>query len=153
MAEESFGQLCGQEVQDVLRRQKGRDGALQMYKNPNCVKFENLGRKKTVVFLTISDTDRSMDTLASIFCTQAFQALCESADRDYPDHRLPVPVRLILDDFATNMKIPTFDGLISIIRSREIYISGILQSLSQLYALYGRQEGLAIGDHWLYLGS
>ena len=100
------------------------DGPLHMYSNPDRVKFEDLGRKKTAVFLTISDTDRSMDTLASLFYTQAFQALCESADKDYPDHRLPVPVRLILDDFATNVRIPDFDNLIPMTTSRPNATSG-----------------------------
>ena len=132
------------------------DGPLQLYKNPKRVKFENLGRKKTAVFLTISDTDRSMDTLASLFYTQAFHALCDSADRDYPSHRLPVPVRLILDDFATNVQIPNFDNLISVIRSREIYVSVILQSLSQLNAIYGAEKAKTIVnncDNCLYLGG
>lgn len=132
------------------------DGPLQLYKNPERVRFENLGREKTAVFLTISDTDRSMDTLASLFYTQAFQALCESADKNYPDHRLPVPVRLILDDFATNVKIPDFDNIISVIRSREIYVSVILQSLSQLNALYDEQRAKTIlnnCDNCLYLGG
>lgn len=132
------------------------DGPLQLYKNPQRVKFEDLGRKKTAVFLTISDTDRSMDTLASLFYAQALQALCESADKDYSDHRLPVPVRLILDDFATNVVIPNFDNIISVIRSREIYVSVILQSLSQLNAIYGQYRAMTIVnncDNCLYLGG
>lgn len=132
------------------------DGPLQMYKNPHRLKFEDLGRQKTAVFLTISDTDRSMDALVNLFYTQALHALCKSADKDYPDHRLPVPVRLILDDFATNVQIPDFDNIISVIRSREIYVSVILQSLSQLNAIYGDQRGKTIVnncDHCLYLGG
>ena len=132
------------------------DGPIQLYKNPHRLKFEELGRKKIAVFLTISDTDRSMDTLVSLFYTQAFHALCESADKDYPDHRLPVPVRLILDDFATNVQIPDFDNLISVIRSREIYVSVILQSLSQLNAIYGEHRAKTIlnnCDNCLYLGG
>lgn len=131
------------------------DGPLHMYSNPDRVKFRDLGRKKTAVFLTISDTDRSMDALASLFYAQAFQALCESADKDYPDHRLPLPVRLILDDFATNVRIPDFDNLISVIRSREIYVSVILQSLSQLDAIYGGKAKTIINncDNCLYLGG
>ena len=102
------------------------DGPLQMYKNPQVVNFKDLERKKTAVFLTINDTDRSVDTLASRFYTQAIQDLCESANTD----RLPVPARFILDDFATNVVIPDFDKIISVIRSQEIYVSIILQSLS-----------------------
>lgn len=132
------------------------DGPFQMYKNPQRINFRDLGREKTAVFLTISDTDRSMDTLTSLFYTQALQDLCESADKDYPDHRLPVPVRLILDDFATNVKIPDFDNIISVIRSREIYVSIIIQSLSQLNALYDEHRAKTIVnncDNCLYLGG
>ena len=77
-----------------------------------------------------------MDQLVSLFYTQALHELCDSADMDYPDHRLPVPVRFLLDDFATNARIPDFQNIISVIRSREIYVSIILQSITQLNALY-----------------
>lgn len=129
---------------------------LEMYRNPRQVDFKALGRKKTAVFLTVSDTDRSLDVLATLFYTQAFQALCDSADNDYENHRLPVPVRLILDDFATNVQIPDFDNIISVIRSREIYVSVILQSLSQLNAIYGDAKAKTIFgncDNCLYLGG
>ena len=132
------------------------DGPLHMYSCPNRIDFRGLGREKTAVFLTVSDTDRSMDSLVNLFYTQALQTLCNSADKDYPDHRLPVPVRFILDDFATNVRIPDFDKIISVIRSREIYVSVILQSISQLSALYGHGESMTIinnCDNCLYLGG
>ena len=87
---------------------------------------------------------------------QAFQGLCRSADRDYSDHRLPVPVRFILDDFATNTVIPDFDNVISVIRSRNICASIIIQSLSQLEGLYGHAKAMTIinnCDNCLYLGG
>jgi len=132
------------------------DGPIAMYNNPNQLDFADLGRKKMAVFLTVSDTDRSCDRLVNLFYTQALQALCRSADRDYPDHRLPVPVRFILDDFATNTVIPDFDNIISVIRSREIYVSVIIQSVSQLNALYGAARASTIinnCDNCLYLGG
>ena len=132
------------------------DGPLQMYSQPEKVDFAALGREKTAVFLTVSDTDRSCDRLVNLFYIQALQALCRSADLDYSDHRLPVPVRLILDDFATNAEIPDFDKIISVIRSREIYVSIILQSLTQLKAIYGEARALTIVnncDNCLYLGG
>ena len=132
------------------------DGPLQMYTRPDKVDFSALGREKTAVFLNVSDTDRSVDRLVNLFYTQALQALCNSADKDYPDHRLPVPVRIILDDFAANAEIPDFDKITSVIRSREIYVSIILQSLSQLNAIYGEHRAQTIVnncDNWLYLGG
>lgn len=132
------------------------DGPLQMYSRPDKVDFAALGREKTAVFLNVSDTDRSIDRLVNLFYTQALQALCNSADKEYSDHRLPVPVRFILDDFAANAEIPDFDKIISVIRSREIYVSIILQSLSQLNAIYGRERAMTIinnCDNCLYLGG
>lgn len=130
--------------------------ALALYRNPKRIDFRELGRRKTAVFLTISDTDRSMDKLADSFVTQALQHLCRSADKDYPAHRLPVPVRFYLDDFATNLRIPKFDNIVSVIRSREIYVSVILQSITQLDALYGTAAARTIlnnFDQLLYLGG
>lgn len=132
------------------------DGPLHMYRCKERIDFRTLGREKTAVFLTVSDTDRSMDNLVNLFYTQALQSLCHSADKDYLDHRLPVPVRFILDDFATNVRIPDFDKIISVIRSREIYVSIILQSISQLSSLYGYGERMTIinnCDNCLYLGG
>ena len=129
---------------------------LKMYKSENRIDFSSLGREKTAVFLSISDTDRSKDRIISLFYTQALQALCNSADFDYEDCRLPVPVRFILDDFATNAYIPDFDKIISVIRSREIYVSIILQSITQLDALYGSSNAKTIinnCDNCLYLGG
>ncbi len=133
------------------------DGPVHLYSLKERVDFRALGRDRTAVFLTISDTDRSMDKIANVFYTQALHTLIASADKDYrPDCRLPVPVRFILDDFATNVVIPNFDGIISVIRSREVYVSLIIQSINQLYALYGIDKGKTIinnCDNCLYLGG
>lgn len=129
---------------------------IRMYKNENRIDFTSLGREKTAVFLSISDIDRSKDRIISLFYTQALQQLCNSADFDYEDCRLPVPVRFILDDFATNAYIPDFEKIISVIRSREIYVSIILQSITQLDALYGASNAKTIinnCDNCLYLGG
>lgn len=129
---------------------------LRMYKREDRIDFSALGKEKTAVFLSISDTDRSKDRIISLFYTQALQVLCNSADFDYDDCRLPVPVRFILDDFATNAYIPDFDNIISVIRSREIYVSIILQSITQLDALYGSRKAKTIinnCDNCLYLGG
>lgn len=134
----------------------GLEGAIKMYSARKRIQFKDLGREKTAVFLTISDTDRSMDNLVGLFYTQAIHTLCDSADLDYPDHRLPVPVRFILDDFATNAVIEDFHNLTSVIRSREIYVSIILQSITQLNAIYGQENATTIinnCDNCLYLGG
>lgn len=118
-------------------------------------RIESLGEEKTALFLNISDTDRAQDTLVNLFYTQALNTLCKAADKN-PDSRLNVPVRLYLDDFATNARIPDFDKVISVIRSREISVSIILQSLSQLEGLYGHAKSMTIinnCDHIVFLGG
>ena len=130
--------------------------AQALYRRPKRIRFTDLAREKTALFVTISDTDRSLDSLADIFMTQAIQALCYSADHDYPERRLPIPVRFYFDDFATSLMIPDFDKTISTIRSREISVSVILQSLSQLNSLYGADTARTIlnnCDRQLYLGG
>lgn len=132
------------------------DGPSALSRNPRRIDFARIGREKTAVFLTVSDTDRSADPLVNLFYTQAMQTLIRSADRDYPECRLPVPVRFILDDFATSTVIPDFDNLTSVIRSREISVSIIIQSLTQLESLYGHSKAITIVnncDHCLYLGG
>ena len=130
--------------------------AITLYNKPNKIDFASLGKKKTAVFLTISDIDRSMDSLANAFMTQALQVLMRTADHDCKNGRLDIPVRLFLDDFATNLYIPDFDKIISVIRSREIYVSVILQSITQLYSLYGEPCAKTIlnnCDQQIYLGG
>ena len=131
------------------------DTARDMVTSRDTLDFAELGRRKTALFLNVSDSDRSLDKLVSVFYTQAFQNLLREAD-SRPDSRLAVPVRIILDDFATNCQIPDFDKLISVIRSREISVSVILQSISQLEAAYSEPQKWTIinnCDDLLYLGG
>ena len=129
--------------------------AKEMFSGESTFKINDIGKKKCAVFLNISDTDRTLDKLVNIFYTQAFQNLCREADEN-TDGRLDVPVRIFLDDFATNTYIPDFEKLISVIRSREISVSIILQSLTQLETLYTTPQATTIVnncDHIVYLGS
>ncbi len=108
-----------------------------------------------VLFLNTSDTDRAFDRIVNVFHTQALHLLCTLADSN-EDGKLEVPVRLILDDFASGARIPDFDKLISVIRSRDISVSVILQSLTQLETMYISAAATTIinnCDHLLYLGS
>lgn len=115
------------------------DAMSRMFGNQRQVSLEGIGMRKTAVFLTVSDTDRSSDPLVNLFYAQAFQKLVALADRS-PGSRLPVPVRFILDDFATNTIIPNFDSLISVIRSRGAVGEPVIQSLSQLRASTAGEE-------------
>ncbi len=131
------------------------DDLISMYQASDRIDFQKIGNTKTAVFLSISDTDRSMDRLTSLFYTQALQILCNTADTS-PTNRLTIPVRFFFDDFATNTIIPDFDNIISVIRSREIYVSIILQNITQLNAIYGEDKASTIinnCDNCLYLGG
>ena len=118
------------------------------------VRIDEIGKCKTAVFVIVSDTDRSMDRIANIFFSQAMNELCYIAD-DMPGHRLPINVRFILDDFATNVQIAEFPRMISSIRSRGISAMLIIQSESQLSGAY-REDGRTIisnCDTYVYLGG
>ena len=130
-------------------------GVKRMFRMEPQVDMDAFLHGKTALFLSVSDSDRSQDILINLFYTQALQYLMAAADRR-PDSRLPIPVRFILDDFSTNTVIPDFDKIISVIRSREIYVSLIVQSLSQLEGLYDHARAQTIinnCDHCLYLGG
>ena len=132
------------------------DDAAELFSRAERIDFAEIGQRKTAVFLTVSDTDRSLDRLVSLFYTQALQMLCDFADNECPGGALPVPVRLYLDDFATNCRIADFDKIISVIRSRNIAVSVVLQSITQLETLYAHPDAMTIVngcDHLLYLGG
>ncbi|MCR5597012.1 MAG: type IV secretory system conjugative DNA transfer family protein [Lachnospiraceae bacterium] len=117
--------------------------------------IDSLGKEKTVVFLNISDTDHSLDSLVNLFYTQALQTLVSEADKN-DNGQLTVPCRIIFDDFAAGTIIPDFDKVISVIRSRDIWVTISIQSLSQLESLYSYAQSLTIQnncDHIVYLGS
>ena len=130
------------------------DGIRQMM-NRETLDFTSAGSQKTAVFLTVSDTDRSKDSLINLFYAQALNELCTYADEKCPDFRLPVPVRFILDDFGTNCRIDNFENIISNIRSRNISAMLMLQSKSQLLASYQESSHTILDncDTMLYMGG
>ena len=99
------------------------------------LELDTLGDRKTALFLIMSDTDTTFNFVIAMLQSQLFNLLCDKADDVYGG-RLPVHVRCLLDEFANIGQIPNFDKLIATIRSREISASIILQSQSQLKAIY-----------------
>ena len=94
-----------------------------------------------------------MDRLVSLLYTQAIQALCNTPEADGETF---LPVRMIMDDFASGCRVEGFDKIISVVRSRHLYLSVIIQSLSQLEGLYGSACSATIlnnADTLLYLGG
>lgn len=118
------------------------------------LQFDCMGDRKTALFLIMSDTDNSFNFVIAMLQSQLFNLLCDKADDEYGG-RLPVHVRCLLDEFANIGQIPQFDKLIATIRSREISASIILQSQSQLKAIYKDSADTIIGncDTTLFLGG
>ncbi|WP_455909878.1 VirD4-like conjugal transfer protein, CD1115 family [Dysosmobacter welbionis] len=118
------------------------------------LELDTLGDSKTALFVIISDTDSTFNFAAALMYSQLFNLLCDKAD-DFYGGRLPVHVRLILDEFANIGQIPNFDKLIATIRSREISASIILQSQSQLKTIYKDAADTIVGncDSTLFLGG
>ena len=117
------------------------------------INFEDIGNKKTAVYVISSDTHTAYDFLLTIFFSQMIQQLYNFADDN--GGRLKVPTYFILDEFANIGKIPDFDKKISTSRSRKISFSVILQNLDQLEAIYDKSYETIIGncDTHLFLGS
>ncbi len=118
------------------------------------MELDKLGERRTALFGIISDTDSTFNFLAAIMYSQLFNLLCEKADNVYHGH-LPIHVRCMIDEFGNLGKIPQFEKLIATIRSRNISASIILQSKSQLKALYKDQADTIEGnaDCTLFLGG
>lgn len=118
------------------------------------MELDTIGDRKTALFVIISDTDDTFNFVVSILYTQLFNLLCDKADDVYGG-RLPVHVRCLLDEFANIGQIPKFEKLIATIRSREISASIILQSQSQLKAIYKENADTIVGncDSFLFLGG
>ena len=114
----------------------------------------SMGEKKVALFALIPDNDSSFNFLVSILYTQLFQQLFYSADHIHGG-ALPVPVHFLMDEFA-NVSLPDdFDKILSVMRSRGVSVSIILQNLAQLKALFEKQWESIVGncDEFLYLGG
>ena len=118
------------------------------------MELDQIGERKTALFMIMSDTDGTFNFILAMMQSQMFNLLCECAD-DKHNGKLPVHVRFLLDEFANIGQIPQFDKLIATIRSREISASIILQSKSQLKAIYKDNADTIEGncDTTLFLGG
>ena len=116
--------------------------------------LSRIGEEKTALFAILPDNDTSFNFLVSILYTQLFQALFSSADAKHGGS-LPVPVHFLMDEFA-NISLPDdFDKILSVMRSRGISVSIILQNMAQLKALFEKQWESIVGncDEFVYLGG
>ena len=130
---------------------------LESLANMTCtdeMELSTLGEKKTALFAIIPDNDTSFNFLVSILYTQLFQQLFYTADYKYGGS-LPIHVHFVMDEFA-NVSLPDdFDKILSVMRSRNVSVSIILQNLAQLKALFEKQWESIVGncDTFLYLGG
>ena len=118
------------------------------------LELETIGERKTALFAIIPDNDTSFNFLVSMLYTQLFQQLFYCADYKHGG-RLPIHVHFLMDEFA-NVSLPDdFDKILSVMRSREVSVSIILQNLAQLKALFEKQWESIVGncDEFLYLGG
>ena len=116
--------------------------------------LQSLGEKKVALFAIIPDNDTSFNFLVSILYTQLFQQLFFVADHKHGG-ALPVHVHFLMDEFA-NVSLPDdFDKILSVMRSRGVSVSIILQNLAQLKALFEKQWESIVGncDEFVYLGG
>jgi len=116
--------------------------------------IKSIGRKKTVVYVKSSDSDRSRDKLISILFQQIFKELFHEADSN-DSHALRIHTHLYLDDLGTNLTIYNLDGYLAACRSREISVSVILQSVGQLKKQFGDAYTAILGScaSLVFLGS
>ena len=118
------------------------------------LQLDTLGDKKTALFLIMSDTDSTFNFLISMVYTQLFNLLCDKADDVYGG-KLPIHVRCLVDECANIGQIPNLEKLVATIRSREISACLVLQTRSQLKAIYKDNADTIIGnmDSQIFLGG
>lgn len=128
---------------------------LQMFRKPESVNFEKLANEKTILFITTSAVNPALSCFVNIFYSQIFKTLFEYAE-SRENGELPIPVHVLCDDFATGSQIENFPEYISIFREKKISVTLLLQSESQLEAMYGSGNATTIinnCDTYLFFGS
>lgn len=119
------------------------------------IDFEKIASKKTILFVTTSAVNPALHSFVNIFYAQAFKQLFEYAELQ-EDGMLPIPVHVLCDDFATGSRILNFPEYISIFREKQISVTLLLQSESQLEQMYGSNNATTIinnCDTYVYLGG
>lgn len=119
------------------------------------VDFELLASRKTVLFISTSAVNSALHRFINVFYAQAFKTLFEYAE-SLPSGRLPIPVHVLCDDFATGSPIQDFPEYISVFREKQISVTLLVQSESQLARMYGSEDATTIinnCDTYLFMGG
>nr|WP_314507666.1 type IV secretory system conjugative DNA transfer family protein [uncultured Lachnoanaerobaculum sp.] len=127
----------------------------KMFKMENKISFEKMAREKRALFVTTSPVNPSLNSFINMFYAHIFKELFEIGERESTGV-LPVPIHFLADDFATGCPVPLFDQYISIFREKGISVTILVQSESQLSAIYGNDKSTTIinnCDTYVYMGS
>ena len=148
--EKTYGSILGS-LQSKLGKFDSKE--IAEVTSTDTIDFDEIGSRKTAVYVISSDTHKAYDFLLTIFFSQMIQQLYDFADKN--GGRLRMPTYFILDEFANIGQIPDFDKKISTSRSRGISFSVILQNLDQLEAVYEKSYETIMGncDTHVFLGS
>lgn len=116
--------------------------------------FGSLGERKRAIFCVIPVNDSSMNYLVGMLYTQCFQELYRRADQKY-NGRLPVPVRVLQDEWANVAQPESYPKILATCRSYNIGLNIIVQNVQQIKALYEKEHESIIGncDTLLFLGG
>ena len=128
---------------------------IDMMSMKNTVDIDDIAKEKTVLFITTSAVNPSLNCFVNLFYSQLFKQLFEFAETQ-PDAKLPIPVSVLCDDFATGSRILNFPEYISLFREKQIDVTLLLQSESQLEKMYGYQDAVTIinnCDTYVYIGG
>lgn len=127
----------------------------ELFRMKKMVDFEKLALEKTALFITTSPVNSSLNGFISTFYGTAFKDLFEFAE-EQADGKLPIPVDVLADDFATGCPINMFEQYVSIFREKGLSVTALIQSESQLSSLYGSEKATTIinnCDTIIFLGS
>lgn len=154
-----YKQAAGKTAKSILISVGVRLAAFNLEELASLTKYdemelEKIGERKTALFAIIPDNDSTFNFVVGMLYTQLFQMLYYQADYVHGGE-LPIPVHFLMDEFA-NVALPDeFDKLLSTMRSRQIFVSIILQNLAQIKALYKDSWESILGncDETYYLGG
>lgn len=154
-----YKQAAGKTAKSILISVGVRLAAFNLEEMASLTKYDEMeldqiGEKKTALFAIIPDNDSTFNFLIGMLYTQLFQMLYYQADYIH-DGELPVPVHFLMDEFA-NVALPDeFDKLLATMRSRQIFVSIIIQNLAQIKALFKDSWESIVGncDELYYLGG
>lgn len=154
-----YKQAAGKTAKSILISVGVRLAAFNLDSMASLTRFDELeldkiGERKTALFAVIPDNDSTFNFLVGMLYTQLFQMLYYQADYVYGGE-LPIPVHFLMDEFA-NVALPDeFDKLLSTMRSRQIFVSIILQNLAQIKTLFKDSWESIVGncDELYYLGG